>query len=205
MQKPQDVKSLPQMMQTDPPESPKTTSRTFFTEFARIGLSGFGGVLPVIRYSVVERNKWLNDREFVQLLSLAQALPGPNVINLSLMLGYRFGGIKAAFSAFAGLIFPPIFVLLAFFSLYQHYQNIPMIKQILLGMSAAAAGLILATGIKFALTQERTWRVIVLGCLSFLCVGLLRLPLLKVLLFLVPVALVSEWYVHFYRKPRDKA
>src|SRR5262245_22045395 len=100
--------------------APPPKPRTLFFEFARMALSGFGGVLPFIRRAVVERNRWLNDRDFVEVLSLGQVLPGPNVINDSLMLGLRFAGLRGAVAAFSGLVLVPMVVVLTIMVIYQH-------------------------------------------------------------------------------------
>jgi len=173
--------------------APAPTPSTLFFEFARMGLSGFGGVLPFVRRSVVERNRWLDDRDFVEILSLGQVLPGPNVINLALMLGMRFAGLRGALAAFAGLVLAPLIVVLCAMGLYLRYQEVPQVRQMLAGMTAVAAGLILSTALKLAQSQSRTARAIVVGVAAFAAIGLLRWPLLPVMAVLVPVALILEY------------
>ncbi|PLP96410.1 chromate transporter [Cupriavidus pauculus] len=177
----------------EPELAPPPTARTLFFEFARMGLSGFGGVLPFVRRSVVERNRWLNDRDFVEILSLGQVLPGPNVINLALMLGLRFAGLRGAVAAFSGLVFVPMVVVLCAMGLYLRYQDVPQVRQMLSGMTAVAAGLVLSTGVKLAQSQPRSVRALVIGVAAFLAIGWLRWPLLPVMAVLVPVALVLEY------------
>ena len=172
--------------------APPPTPRTLFFEFARMGLSGFGGVLPFVRRSVVERNRWLDDRDFVEILSPGQVLPGPNVINLALMLGLRFAGLRGALAAFCGLVFVPMVVVLCVMGLYLRYQDVPQVQQALAGMTAVAAGLVLSTGVKLAQSQPRTVRAVMVGAAAFVAIGLLRWPLLPVMAVLVPVALVLE-------------
>ncbi|WP_404991507.1 chromate transporter [Cupriavidus pauculus] len=179
---------LPHAAELAPPPTP----RTLFFEFARMGLSGFGGVLPFVRRSVVERNRWLDDRDFVEILSLGQVLPGPNVINLALMLGLRFAGLRGALAAFCGLVFVPMMVVLCVMGLYLRYQDVPQVQQALAGMTAVAAGLVLSTGVKLAQSQPRTVRAVMVGAAAFVAIGLLRWPLLPVMAVLVPVALVLE-------------
>jgi len=173
--------------------APAPTPRTLFFEFARMGLSGFGGVLPFVRRSVVERNRWLDDRDFVEILSLGQVLPGPNVINLALMLGMRFAGLRGALAAFGGLVLAPLIVVLCAMGLYLRYQDVPQVRQMLAGMTAVAAGLILSTALKLAQSQPRTARAIVVGVAGFAAIGLMRWPLLPVMAVLVPVALILEY------------
>lgn len=177
----------------EPSLAPPPNARTLFLEFARMGLSGFGGVLPFVRRSVVERNRWLNDRDFVEILSLGQVLPGPNVINLALMLGLRFAGLRGAVAAFSGLVFVPMVVVLCVMGLYLRYQDVPQVRQMLAGMTAVAAGLVLSTGVKLAQSQPRSVRALVIGVAAFVAIGWLRWPLLPVMAVLVPVALVLEY------------
>ncbi len=169
------------------------TPRILFIEFARMGLSGFGGVLPFVRRSVVERNRWLDDRDFVEILSLGQVLPGPNVINLALMLGLRFAGLQGALAAFCGLVLVPLVVVLCAMGVYLRFQDVPQVRQMLAGMTAVAAGLVLSTGVKLAQSQPRTVRAIVIGVAAFVTIGWLRWPLLPVMAVLVPVALTLEY------------
>jgi chromate transporter len=168
--------------------------RDLFFEFARMGLTGFGGVLPFVRRAVVERNRWLGDREFVELLSVGQVLPGPNVVNLALMLGLRFAGLRGALAAFAGLVLVPMTGVLLLMLLYEHYRDVAAVQRMLTGMSAVAAGLILATAIKLAQAQPRSARGLLLGAAAFVAIGLLRWPLVPVMLVLVPLGIGLEWH-----------
>lgn len=187
---------------SEPALAPPPNARTLFFEFARMGLSGFGGVLPFVRRAVVERNRWLNDRDFVEILSLGQVLPGPNVINLALMLGLRFAGLRGAVAAFCGLVLVPMVVVLCAMGLYLRYQDVTAVRQMLAGMTAVSAGLVLSTGVKLAESQPRTVRAVVVGVAAFVAIGLLRWPLLPVMAVLVPVALVLE---HRADKRRERA
>lgn len=169
------------------------TPRVLFVEFARMGLSGFGGVLPFVRRSVVDRNGWLTDQEFVELVSVGQVLPGPNVINFAVMLGLRFSGLLGALSAFSGLVFMPMLVVLMLGLLYGHYQELAIAQRMLAGMTAVAAGLIVAMSVRLALSQPRNVRSPFCGIVAFGAIGLLHWPLLAVMAVLVPLALTLEW------------
>ncbi|CAG9165851.1 chromate transporter [Cupriavidus respiraculi] len=179
-----------------PPDHPPSIPgpRELFLEFARMGLTGFGGVLPFVRRAVVERNRWLGDREFVELLSVGQVLPGPNVVNLALMLGMRFAGLRGALAAFAGLVLVPMTGVLLLMLLYEHYRDVAAVQRMLTGMSAVAAGLILATAIRLGQSQPRTARNLLLAAAAFVAIGLLRWPLVPVMLVLVPLGIGLEWY-----------
>lgn len=187
-----ETRAMPPTTPTDPELAPPPNARTLFFEFARMGLTGFGGVLPFVRRAVVERNRWLNDKDFVEVLSVGQVLPGPNVINVSLMLGLRFAGLRGAVAAFSGLVLVPMVVVLSVMVLYQHYQDVEAVRRMLTGMTAVSAGLILSTGCKLAQSQPRTIRALLIGAAAFVTIGLLHLPLVPVMAILVPIALYLE-------------
>jgi chromate transporter len=172
---------------------PQVSALTLFLTFSRITLSGFGGVMFWARRGLVERQRWLTEREFVDLLTLAQLLPGPNVLNLTVMVGYRFGGWTGAAAAVAGFLGWPCLVVIGMGVLYQNYGALPQIRQALAGMSIVAAGLLLATVIKLVLVLPRRWRPWLFGMLAFAGVGVLRWPLLWVIGALAPFAVAAAW------------
>jgi chromate transporter len=130
---------------------PTSTSDLFFT-FNRLALQGFGGVLAVAQRELVERKGWLSREEFVEMLALSQVLPGPNVVNLGLMLGDRFFGLKGAFAAVAGMLAVPLVIVLALTAAYAEYARLAVVSGALRGMGAVAAGLIIATAIRLMAT-----------------------------------------------------
>ncbi|MDO9314782.1 MAG: chromate transporter [Burkholderiaceae bacterium] len=134
---------------TDPPApaAPRSNADLFFT-FTWLALQGFGGVLAVAQRELVERKRWLTREQFVELLSVGQVLPGPNVVNLSMMIGDRFFGLRGAMSALAGMLTMPLVIVLLLASLYSRYEHHPSVQGALRGMGAVAAGLVLATALK---------------------------------------------------------
>ncbi len=171
----------------------KVTRPTLFFAFSRISLSSFGGALFWTRRELVERRSWITDREFVELLTIGQLLPGPNVLNLTVMVGHRFAGLTGALVAVAGYLGWPCLVVIGMGVLYQHYGNIPQVQQALAGMSKVAAGLLLATVIKLAMVLPKHWRPWLFGILAFGGVGVMRWPLLWVLSALAPCAVAMAW------------
>ncbi|MBK6714237.1 MAG: chromate transporter [Burkholderiales bacterium] len=121
-----------------------------FLAFNRLALQGFGGVLPIAQRELVERRGWLTKAEFVELLSVGQVLPGPNVVNLALMYGDRCFGRRGALAACAGMLLLPLGIVIAAAMLYQQLASHPMVAGALRGMGAVAAALVLATGVKLA-------------------------------------------------------
>lgn len=180
------------MEQTEAPR-PRITKLALFLAFSRITLSSFGGALYWTRRELVEKLRWLTDREFVELLTLGQLLPGPNVLNLTVMVGHRLGGVPGVAASVAGYLSWPILVVVGMGIFYQHYGTLPQVQQALAGMSKVAAGLLLATVIKLAAAVPRELRPVVFGLLAFGAVGVMRWPLLWVIAVLGPCAVFLAW------------
>jgi chromate transporter len=175
------------------PEKPDVTRLALFLTFSRISLSSFGGALFWTRRALVERQRWLTEREFVDLLAVGQLLPGPNVLNLTVMVGYRFAGWSGAAASVAGYLGWPCLVVIGMGVLYQQYGALPQVQQALAGMSKVAAGLLLAAVIKLAMVLPRHWRPLLFGMLAFVGVGVVRWPLLWVMGALAPWAVFAAW------------
>ena len=114
--------------------------RELFSVFNRLALQGFGGVLPIAQRELVERRRWLTKEQFVEMLSVSQVLPGPNVVNLALMFGDRAFGLRGAVAALAGMLLVPMLVVLVLTVLYAQFAQIPAVTGALRGMGAVAAG-----------------------------------------------------------------
>lgn len=180
------------MEQSDSPR-PRVSRLALFFAFSRITLSSFGGALYWTRRELVDRMRWLTDREFVELLTIGQLLPGPNVLNLTVMVGHRLGGLTGAAVSVAGYLGWPILVVIGMGVFYQHYGTVPQVQHALAGMSKIAAGLLLATVIKLAMVLPRHWRPCLFGILAFSAVGIMRWPLLWVIAALGPCAVFLSW------------
>ena len=164
-----------------------------FLAFSQLALSGFGGVLPWAHRTLVEQKGWLTQQEFVETLALGQLLPGPNIGNMAVMIGYRFAGYAGAAAAIAGLVGGPFAIMIALGLLYRSYGTLPLVQHALSGMSAVAAGLVLATGLKMAGSLKRHWRPWLFTALALAGVGALRWPLLAVVGALAPFAIAAAW------------
>src|SRR5471030_2701180 len=92
------------------PERPTLTE--LFRAFAIVSMSGFGGALPWARRMIVERKRWMTTQEFNETFAPSQFLPGPNVVNFSVVFGARFGGAPGAAVALAGLMGPPLVIVI---------------------------------------------------------------------------------------------
>lgn len=161
--------------------------------FQGIALRSFGGVLPWTRRALVEERGWLSADEFNDLLGLCQFLPGPNVGNLTIVVGSRFQGIAGAIAALLGLTVIPVAVVIGLGVLYQQYGQVPLVRGCIDGTAAAAAGLIGGMVLKMAkpLQDSRSPRGLLFVALSFAGVGLLRWPLAEVMLVLAPLSILA--------------
>jgi chromate transporter len=181
------------------PELRAPRSKTdLFVAFTWLALQGFGGVLGVAQHELVERLRWLNKEQFVELLSLSQVLPGPNVINLSLMFGDRHFGWRGALAAVAGMLAAPLVIVLALALLYAQFSSVPQVAGALRGMGAVASGLIFATAFKLAPTLKRSpmglWPCVAIALASATAIGLLRWPLVWVVLALGATGFAWAWH-----------
>src|SRR6202023_1161568 len=115
-----------------------------FVAFAKMSLAGFGGVLVWARRGIVDQHRWMTANEFNETFALCHFLPGPNVVNLSVVFGSRFRGIPGALAAFAGLLGPPVVIVTVLAALYARYGEIDALRRILAGISCAAVGLLIS-------------------------------------------------------------
>jgi chromate transporter len=164
---------------------PQSLSDLFWS-FNRLALQGFGGVLAIVQRELVEEKKWLSPEEFVEDWAVAQILPGPNVVNLSLMIGDRYFGMRGALMALAGMLTFPLLIVLALAAVFAGVSDAPAVQGAMRGMGAVAAGMIAATGFKLvASLKQNSMGMLVcyaLAALTFIAIALLRIPLVWVLL-----------------------
>jgi chromate transporter len=171
--------------------------RELFVVFTRLALMGFGGVLPIAQHVLVERERWLTNEQFIELLSLGQVLPGPNVVNLALMVGDRWFGWRGALAALAGMLLAPLAIVIALAALYVQFVSVPAVAGALRGMGAVAAGLVLAVALKMmpALAKNPLgrWPGLLVALAAAAAVGLLRWPAAGVMLALGGASVALAW------------
>lgn len=169
-----------------------TSLSDLFWSFTWLALQGFGGVLAVVQRELVDKKRWLTLDEFVEDWAVAQILPGPNVVNLSLMIGDRYFGLRGALVALAGMLAFPLLVVLVIAALFSSVAELPVAQGALKGMGAVAAGLIAAVGLKLIsalrLNVMGSGVCIALAAMTFVAIAVLRLPLVWVLLGLGTLA-----------------
>jgi chromate transporter len=166
-----------------------------FVAFAKISLAGFGGVLVWARRGIVDQHRWMTADEFNETYALCHFLPGPNLVNLSVVFGSRFRGIPGSIAAFAGLLGPPVVIMTILAALYARYGEIDALRRILAGVSCAAVGLLLSAVFRMMmpLVKRRDLVALVLLAAVFVAIGLLRLPLPAVLLVAIPLSIALSF------------
>ena len=176
-------------------EQPRAAPRSpaeLFWAFNRLALQGFGGVLPIAQRELVERCGWMTRTQFVELLSIGQVLPGPNIINVALMFGDRFFGWRGALAACSGMLLLPLLIVLAATVFYQQVAHLPVFAGALRGMGAVAAGLVMVTALKLLTTLRGNrlgpWLCALVAAATFGAIALMRWPLAAVIATLGPLA-----------------
>jgi chromate transporter len=162
-----------------------------FVAFAKMSLAGFGGVLVFARRAIVERHRWMTAEEFNETFALCHFLPGPNIVNLTMVFGSRFRGIAGGLAAFAGLLGPPTLIMTVLATLYARFGDVDALRRILAGVSCVAVGLLLSVVFRMMmpLFRKRDAVGLIFLLAVFIAIGVARLPLATVLLVAVPISL----------------
>ena len=184
---------------TDPAASrpqPRDCADLFWS-FTWLALQGFGGVLAVVQRELVEKKRWMTNDEFVEDWAVAQIMPGPNVVNLSIMIGKRYFGWRGAVAALAGMLTFPLILVLAVAVVYAQFASQPAVAGALRGMGAVAAGLIAGMGLKLSSTLRKhpLGLAVCVGlvALTVIAMAVLRWPLFWTLPSVGLLACVLTW------------
>jgi chromate transporter len=171
-------------------QSPPTVAALFFA-FAKMSLAGFGGVLAFARRGIVEEHRWMTADEFNETFALCHFLPGPNIVNLTVVFGSRFRGIIGGIAAFTGLVGPPMLLVTVLAALYMRFGDVDALRRILAGVSCGAVGLLIAALFKMMLPllKRRDAMALVVMVLVFIAIGIMRWPLQAVLLVAIPISI----------------
>ncbi len=170
-----------------------------FTTFFGIGATSFGGgLVAYLRHALVTRRGWLDDDAFLSALEVAQALPGLNATNLAVIVGDRLRGPVGALVAVIALLLPGAVAVTGLATIYAAHADDPRVNAALIGVGAAAVGLLAATVVQIGQRTLHGVSDMVLALATILAVGWLRLPLALVLVTLGPVAVLL-------RRPRPAA
>jgi chromate transporter len=188
--------TAPALPTSNLPQDPPSVIALFIA-FSKMSLAGFGGVLAFARRGIVEEHRWMTADEFNETFALCHFLPGPNIVNLSVVFGSRFRGIPGGIAAFCGLVGPPMVLMTIMAVLYAHYGDVDALRRILAGVSCGAVGLLIAVVCKMMLPliKRRDAIGLVLMFAVFIAIGLLRLPLQVVLLIAAPLSIGIAYFL----------
>ena len=165
-----------------------------FYEFLKVSLLGFGGGIVLAQRAAVERRRWLSEADFADALTLCQFMPGPNVVGIAVCVGAKTRGLLGAIVAFAGFALVPGAIGFALALVYLGQTRIPLVQNILRGISPAAAGLMIGTGLRLLKPHRHDPRVILFAALAFAGLAIVKFPLLLVLLTLAPLSVAATLF-----------
>jgi len=175
----------------DIPISAPPSVIALFLAFAKMSVAGFGGVLYWARRAIVDQHRWMSADEFNETYALCHFLPGPNIVNLSMVFGARLRGIAGGIAAFTGLLMPPMLSMTVLAALYARYGEIETLRRTLAGVSCAAVGLLIANVLRMMtpLVKRRDLAGLVMLVIVFVAIGLVRWPMPSVLLAAIPASI----------------
>lgn len=175
-----------------PPGRPRPTVAGLFLGFLTLGLTGFGGVLPLARRMLVDQRTWLTSAEFTELLGLCQFLPGGNIINLSVAVGMRFRGWRGALASAGGLILAPTAIVIVLGVIYERFAANPYVAHTFLGLAAAASGLLISLALRTLAPLRRRPVALAIAAATVAAIAVARLPLVPVMLILAAVSILLD-------------
>jgi chromate transporter len=180
--------------------SPQTVSLArIFGVFALIGVTSFGGgIVAYLRRALVEKERWLDEEEFMAALEISQTLPGLNSTNMSVIVGRKLRGPVGALVAVMGMILPGAAIVMALGFAYVRFRHDPDVAIVLTGVAAAAVGLLLQVTLKIGWKQLIRPRDLALVIVVFVLVGIFHVSLLVTLLSVAPLAI-------WMNRPRKEA
>jgi chromate transporter len=178
------------------PSRPVPTRLDLLLTFARIAAFGFGGVMAWSRRVIVQDRRWLSAEEFNEQLALCQVLPGGNIVNFSVMFGYRCGGGLGSVAALVGLVGPPTILMIVAGTLYRYYGSLPALRGVFAGLAAAAGGLLIANAVQMfgSTVKDRLKPAHLVAAVTFIAAGVMRWPLLWVMAVIIPISVAFAWW-----------
>lgn len=159
--------------------------------FLLVGMLGFGGLAASGYYVIVERNKWLDRQDYVELFGICSVLPGGNVLNASIILGDRYQGPLGSIFALSSLMLAPLAILMVISLLYDQFSYLPDVQAAAAGAASAVAGLTMGAAAKMSHGLQRSWASPLFALATFAAIALLRVPLAMVVLVIAPIAVTT--------------
>ena len=185
---------MPSTLRAEPAAPTRVPLLAILAVFAKIGLMSFGGALSGwMHREIVVRRRWMDEADFLSGLALGQIMPGANVANLSLYIGQRLRGGIGAVVALLGMLVPPMIVVVALGMLYDRLAGVLWLHRFIDGVAAAAIGLTIMVGIRASRRVERRLGPVAILLLLFFTVGVLRWPMVPVVLCVTPASVALAW------------
>lgn len=164
------------------------------TTFNHIALASFGGGLSAwSREVLVVEKRWMGEEEFLSAMTMCRILPGANQVNMAVFVGTKMGGIPGALAALLGLTLMPLVFVLVMAFIYFRFKEVPAVKSVLHGASAAAVALTIAMVIQTGRKCLTSLMPVLLALACFVLNGLLRWPLPVTLAIVAPISLIWAW------------
>jgi chromate transporter len=182
----------------DPKETPQDppTLLELFIAFFGMSIVGFGGVLPWAQRMLVDQRRWMTVTEFAEALAIAQFLPGGNILNMSVAIGQRFRGPLGSLVSVLGLLTGPTVLVMVLGAIYLRYGQIQAMQDVLGGVAAAAAGLIISMVVRLArpLIQRGDLAPGGFAVGAFCLIVLFKAPLIVALATVAPLSIAYQWW-----------
>jgi chromate transporter len=142
-------------------DAQKPSLRAIFLAFFKIGVSAFGGALPWVRRVLVDERGWLSDKEFNEIITVCQAVPGPNVVNVTVFFGARHHGIIGGLVGFVALVGAPLCILLTLNHVYHLFAHVPQVKSAMHGMGIVATSYLVTMALKMGKPfRTKAWAIL---------------------------------------------
>ena len=168
---------------------PRVALRVLFYEFLKVSLLASGGGIVWAHRIAVDQRRWLSDAEFTDIVSVCQFMPGPNVVGIAVCVGARLRGLLGAIAATAGFVLIPGIIGFSLGVLCFRHTGVPLFQNVLTGISAAASGMMIATGLRLLRAYRRRLPALLFAALAFAGIAIVQFPLLLVLLVLTPLSI----------------
>jgi chromate transporter len=173
----------------------RATPLDLFIAFASIAIVGFGGVMPWVRWLLVEKRKWVTEDEFLNLFALSNFLPGGNVVNIAILIGSRLAGLPGSIMALAGLVAPPAVIVCAIGGVYRTFNYVPAVQSMIQAVAASAAGLIVAMGLRMVFPLRKSPRALIFVALVLIASVIMRIPLIWMICIILPASVAAAHWI----------
>lgn len=166
-----------------------------FLVFFRIGAFTFGGgyaMLPLIQNAVVDKKKWLNDKEFIDMLAIAQSLPGPIALNTAVFVGNKRKGIKGSVFSSLGIILPSFIIILLLVLVFTQFRENSSVEAVFKGIRPAVVALIFSPLLRMSKNANITWKTLWIPIVVAIIVGIFHVSPILIILVAIFLGLLYQ-------------